>query len=69
MPSQLVISLGLAHRYIRKIRNKQKRAYADDYLNFMRGQCVEPVAHYRGLSYMAAQAVRLELTDILGDVV
>jgi hypothetical protein len=51
-----------AHKYIRRIRNKEKRAYAQIYLRFLCGQQPEPD---RGkVSYMAAQAIRIELHSI-----
>jgi hypothetical protein len=56
-------------RYVRRIRNAQKRSYADAYARYLLGERDEPtrviVQSEAGLSYMAAQAVRLELHDML----
>jgi hypothetical protein len=49
--------------YISRIRNTKKRQYAFAYLEFLLGKTSEPE---RGeLSYMAAQAVRINLHDIM----
>lgn len=51
-----------AEAYIRGIRNAAKRAYAEAYARHMRHEGPEPE---RGaLSYMAAQAVRIQLTSL-----
>lgn len=54
-----------AERYIRSLRNKHKRDYALAYAEFLReGATGEPPL--RGpLSYMAAQGVRLTLTELV----
>lgn len=53
----------IANRYVAKIRNTQKRWYAERYADhlFQGAPSPEPPA---GLSYMAAQAVRLQLQAI-----
>lgn len=52
-----------ADEYVRRIRNKNKRAYAQDYLNF----CAKKIAMKEDypLSYMAKQAVRMEINRLL----
>ena len=53
-----------ARTYIQRIRNATKRAYAEDVYRTIIGGgslSVQP----DGLSYMAAQAVRMNLADIL----
>ena len=67
MASQMVISLGMANRYLRGIRNKQKREYAEAYLNHLLGKSIEPQSDSYGIGYMAAQAVRLQLAEIFPD--
>jgi hypothetical protein len=58
-----LVNRNAAVRYITRIRNPQKRTYAEAYLAFLALGGVEPA---RGsLSYMAAQGVRLNLLDIL----
>lgn len=51
-------------RYVKAIRNPSKRLYAERYLAWMRGprSCAEPLRP-EWLSYMAAQAVRIELKN------
>ena len=51
-------------KYIRKIKNPSKKQYATEYYNWLkngkRGE--EPdYTDYKSLSYMAAQAVRMNL--------
>lgn len=53
-------------KYIRRIRNPQKRKYAEEYAEYFanRGDGRLPPENgirINGLSYMAAQAVRLEI--------
>ncbi len=52
------------YRYIRAIRNTDKREYAVRYLDYLRayGADPEPV----NISYMAAQAVRMRLHQLIG---
>jgi hypothetical protein len=51
-------------RYIRSLRNKHKRDYALAYVEFLReGETGEPPIS-APLSYMAAQGVRLTLTEL-----
>ena len=52
-----------AARYIDRIRNERKRAYAGAYWRYLRGFEHEPNSD--GLSVMAAQAVRLQLAEII----
>jgi hypothetical protein len=49
-------------RYVRSIRNTGKRAYAEQYLAWRRGQR-RTAPETGGLSYMAAQAVRLTIRE------
>ncbi|HEU5407205.1 MAG TPA: hypothetical protein VFU48_05525 [Nitrospira sp.] len=49
--------------YIDKIRNPLKRSYAASYYDYLRNGGDEPTRP-EGLSYMAAQAVRLELGSL-----
>jgi hypothetical protein len=58
----MAMTLDGAARYIRAIRNRVKRAYAVAYLAYRLGEGPEP-ADPRDLSYMAAQAVRMNLAD------
>lgn len=52
----------LAEKYVKSIRNADKREYAQQYLTWIRAgvECDPPKAP-ESLSYMAAQAVRLRL--------
>ena len=55
-----------ARDYVRRIKNDQKRAYAENvYSALMIRRPLEEVP-YPGLPYMAAQAVRSELRSLLG---
>ena len=47
--------------YIDSIRNRHKRGYAASFYDYLRNGGAEP-DRPEALSYMAAQAVRLELT-------
>ncbi len=47
--------------YIGRIRNKEKRRYAYDYLYHLRDGNPEPNTKDYNLSYMAMQDVRMEL--------
>lgn len=52
-------------KYVAKIRNQGKRAYADDlYRCILRGDS-EPDYHKYEIGYMAAQAVRLQIGALL----
>ena len=53
-----------AQRYIRRIRNLRKRHYANVYLDHLLGILPEE-PDWGDLSYMAAQAVRMDLSAIL----
>ena len=59
--------MNTAESYIRRIRNVSKRAYAEAYLRWLRAGRPEHQEPLRpnNLSYMAAQAVRLELYDLV----
>lgn len=51
-------------KYIRTLRNVNKKDYASEYADYLIGTgCEEP--EYGELSYMAAQAVRQSLRDII----
>jgi hypothetical protein len=52
-------------RYIRAIRNTDKREYAIRYLDYLRAYQPDPEPERMGLSTMAAQAVRMRLHEIL----
>ena len=52
----------LAQKYIRRIRNTNKRIYAQRFWDYLNGYM--PIEPSHGLSYMAAQAVRMELHRI-----
>ena len=55
--------------YIRSIRNKGKKEYAEDYRTFLYDQGDEPDYHAYGISLMAAQAVEITLNRLTkGDV-
>jgi hypothetical protein len=47
--------------YVKAIRNPAKKSYAMAYLAWQRDQRPEPDWQDYGLSYMGAQAVRLQL--------
>lgn len=53
-----------AFRYINAIRNLAKKTYAQDYWRWLNTTRAEPSPVYQ-CSYMAAQAVRLTLQDII----
>ena len=57
-------------RYINRIRNKAKKRYAKEYLAWLMNRCngKEPERIPYGLSYMAAQAVRMDLRDLVTTV-
>jgi hypothetical protein len=52
-------------RYISHIRNKNKQAYAFKFREYLWHRIPEPDSKSFNISYMAAQAVRLELHRIL----
>ena len=59
-----------AQRYIKGIRNAGKRAYALAYWRWLTGRTgKEPDFQGADISYMAAQAVRLNLDQIIGEMV
>lgn len=54
-----------ANQYISSIRNPGKRAYASRYWDWLTTDGgKEPDYQHADISYMAAQAVRLQLNDI-----
>jgi len=53
-----------ALRYINAIKNPDKKLYAQLYYKFLLGDTYKPDSS--GLSYMAAQGVRLRLSKTLG---
>jgi hypothetical protein len=57
----MLVNVLRAGCYVRRIKNPDKRAYADQYLQYLLGQ-VKPEPERGALSVMAAQAVRLQLT-------
>lgn len=52
-------------QYCRSIKNYQKRQYAYNYRDFIRGYTKEKPQPPKTLSLMAAQAVRLNLDECL----
>ena len=56
---------AIARRYVRGIRNKAKRDYAERYLAWLLNGEEGPEPDSTGLSYMGAQAVRLTLAQAL----
>ena len=55
---------GETARYVKSIRNPLKREYAKAWLRFLTCGGEEPLDP-QGLSYMAAQAVRLNLRELV----
>ena len=55
-----------ATAYIKRIKNAAKRKYAMSYLAYLYGTTHLEPDDPHNLSYMAAQAVRIELRRILG---
>lgn len=53
-----------ARRYIKTLRSGTKRKYAERYLAHVMGHAMPPPER-DGLSYMAAQSVRMEIDSIL----
>jgi len=52
-------------KYVRAIRNKAKRAYADKYLTwYLAGEHGEPPERPEDLSVMGAQSVRLHIENL-----
>ena len=54
------------NRYITRIRNPLKRAYALGYSYWLTGMAERAPQRPVDLSYMAAQAVEMELRDLYG---
>ena len=49
--------------YINRIRNKDKRRYAQDYWRYLQGKGKSPKASTYNVSCMALQGVRLQLEN------
>src|SRR6266487_4507476 len=63
MNTQTELTAERIDRYIRRIRNVNKREYAKEYRRFLNGfRQDEP--QQGPISYMAAQAVRMNLADL-----
>jgi hypothetical protein len=58
-------SIDLARLYVKKIRHTGKQLYARAYLAFALNGGAEPDAERFGISYMAAQAVRRNILELL----
>ena len=58
--------LAAANRYLNLLRNKPKRAYGFAYLAWLKNHAVGHEPEHPGLSVMGAQAVRMNLREILG---
>jgi hypothetical protein len=59
-----------ASNYIESLRHPAKKRYAKDYYQYLRcpaNQRPERGPEHPGLSYMAAQAVRMNLDEIMGE--
>lgn len=54
----------MADKYIRSIRNAAKRAYAEQYLKWYTNPPTEAEPDRGALSYMGAQAVRINIAEI-----
>lgn len=54
-----------ASRYIESLRSAAKKRYARHYYQYIRAGRREPSPEYPALSYMAAQAVRMQLDEIM----
>lgn len=54
-----------AEKYVKRIRNNAKRAYAWAWLHYYKGEWPQPKDENFNLSYMAKQAVRMNLFDLL----
>jgi len=63
------VQIAAANSYIKRITNPGKKTYAQHYRDYLLGKGPQPdsSAADATLSYMAAQAVRMELTKILGE--
>ncbi len=55
-----------AKSYVKRIRNKEKKRYAQAVLRHLMGYAQSPDSSTYNISYMAAQGVRLELQDLTG---
>jgi hypothetical protein len=65
MPATLEDQMTV-EQYVNAIRNEVKRAYAENYLAYLRGHIQgEPDRTAYALSAMAAQAVRMQLHELL----
>jgi len=52
-----------ALKYIKSIKNKEKKLYAEYYMAYLLGKGRKPDPNIFKLGYMGAQAVRIELVD------
>ncbi len=57
----------IAGCYVRRIKNDAKRSYAEAYLAWLRGGEIGDSPEYTDLSYMVAQAVRMQLREAYGE--
>lgn len=57
--------IGEANKYISRIRNARKKEYAKQWLNYRLGKAEKPETNK--ISYMAAQAVRIEIDQMIID--
>ena len=56
------------NKYVARIRNPEKKRYATDWANYAIGFQPHPEDHHSyNLSYMAKQAVRMQIGEILGE--
>jgi len=63
----MTVQEAKANRYLNLIRNKAKRDYGWRYLDWIRVGAVGMEPDKGKLSTMAAQAVRMQLHNLLGD--
>jgi len=57
------VMLALAKKYIKRIKNNDKRAYAEAFLKFCIEKGPDPRDGYRNLSYLAKQSVWMQLAE------
>jgi len=58
------IDMKKVEKYIKSIKNKEKKLYAEYYLDYLMGKKKKPDSSSFKLSYMAAQEVRMTLFDL-----
>jgi|GEM_PF-5866608 len=61
MQPETVSNRDHAVAYVKRLRNARKKAYAAAWLKHVYDGGPEPMVHGYGLTYMAAQAVRLAI--------